>query len=127
MNKSLNIYCIYNAKGSFFGEVKYLKDKYLHGVNCSMCEITHNAFSPKSYWKEKLKSFQFNIHTLHLDEQNEYLKDFTKGLLPCVVGENEMKLKLLLSTNELNEFCGNVDLFFNKLNLKIRTDYSFLF
>ena len=91
MNTSLNIYCIYNAKGSLFGEIKYLKDKYLHGVKCSMCEITHNAFTPKAYWKERLKSFQFNIHTLHLDEQNKNLKDFTKDLLPCVVGENEME------------------------------------
>ena len=45
------IYCIYNADGTFLGELKYMVNKYLYGLKCSMCEITHNTFTIQDYDK----------------------------------------------------------------------------
>ena len=48
------IYCIYNANGTFLGELKYMVNKYLYGLKCSMCEITHNTFTKKKQWISKI-------------------------------------------------------------------------
>jgi len=67
MNDTVKIYCIYNAEGSIFGEIRYLYNKYIKDIKCSMCDITHNSFSEKSEWGKKCIEFPFKIECLHLD------------------------------------------------------------
>jgi len=50
------IYCIYNAEGTLKGELKYIYDKYINNIKCSMCEITHSAISQK-----KVEGKVFNL------------------------------------------------------------------
>ena len=88
-NKILTIYCIYNANGSLSGEITYFFKKYFYGLKCSMCEITHNFISEKKEWKDRLIQTKINLRTVHLDDQNYDLYNFSYGNTPCVIGESE--------------------------------------
>ena len=89
MNDTVKIYCIYNAEGSIFGEIRYLYNKYIKDIKCSMCDITHNSFSEKSDWVKKCIEFPFKIECLHLDELPIEIKDIVKDNAPCVVTQKD--------------------------------------
>ena len=59
MIENVKIYCIYNAEGSIFGELKYLYNKYIRDIKCSMCDITHNTLSEKREWKKRVESQEY--------------------------------------------------------------------
>ena len=118
-NKFLTIYCIYNANGSLSGEIAYFFKKYFYGLKCSMCEITHNFISEKKEWKDRRIQTKINLRTVHLDEQNNDLYNFSYGNTPCVIGESEKGFKLIFTTTELDNLNGNVELFFKSLEEKI--------
>ena len=119
-NKFLTIYCIYNANGSVTGEIIYFLKKYFYGLRCSMCEITHNFISEKKDWKTRLSKTKINLKTVHLDEQNKDLYKFSYGNTPCVVSESEKGFKFIFSNTDLNNFEGDVELFFKSLENKIK-------
>ena len=118
-NKILTIYCIYNANGSLSGEIEYFFKKYFYGLKCSMCEITHNFISEKKDWRNKLSQTKINLKTVHLDEQNNDLYKFSYGNTPCVVGKSKRGFKLIFSDKDLDNFDGDVELFFKSLENKI--------
>ncbi len=118
-NKFLTVYCIYNANGSISGEIKYFLKKYFYGLKCSMCEITHNFVSEKKEWRNKLNQTKINLNTIHLDEQKNDLYKFTYGNTPCVVSETGEGFKFIFSNTDLNNFNGDVELFFSSLENKI--------
>ena len=115
----LTIYCIYNANSSLSGELIYFFKKYFYGLKCSMCEITHNFISEKKEWKDRLIQTKINLKTVHLDDQNNDLYNFSYGNTPCVIGESEKGFKLIFTTTELDNLNGNVELFFKSLEEKI--------
>ena len=119
-NNTITIYCIYNAEGSIIGELKYLLLKYFYGFKCSMCEITHNSFSEKKEWGKQISQSSYTIKAVHLDEQPDDLYQFSIGKAPCVVGENSKGFKLIFTSDELNSFKGDVQQFFNKLDMKAK-------
>ena len=119
MQIPVKIYCIYNAKGSVSGELAYLFKKYVYGAKCSMCEITHNSFTMKRDWGNKVSQSNINIETVHLDERPKDLEEFSKNKVPCVVGEYQEGYKLILTNKDLKNLGGNVDLFFDMLKERI--------
>ena len=118
-NNFLTIYCIYNANSSLSGELIYFFKKYFYGLKCSMCEITHNFIYEKKRWKDRLIQTKINLRTVHLDEQNDDLYNFSYGNTPCVIGESEKGFKLIFTTTDLDNLNGNVELFFKSLEEKI--------
>ena len=61
MNDTVKIYCIYDAEGSIFGEIRYLYNKYIKDIKCSMCDITHNSFSEKNEWGKSVSNFLLKL------------------------------------------------------------------
>ena len=123
MQRSVKIYCIYNAKGSVSGELAYVFKKYVLGFKCSMCEITHNSFTMKKDWENKVSQSNINIETVHLDERPKDLEEFSKSKPPCVVGEYQEGYKIILTNEDLKNLEGNVDLFFDMLKERIELDH----
>ena len=119
-NKTITIYCIYNAEGSIIGELKYLLLKYFYGFKCSMCEITHNSFSEKKEWSKLVSNSSYNIEAVHLDEQPDDLHQFSNGKAPCVVAKSNKSFKFIFTNDELNSFRGDAQKFFNKLDMKAK-------
>ena len=85
-----------------------------------MCEITHNNLSEKEEWKNQISQSSYDIKAVHLDEQPDDLYQFSIGKTPCVVGENSRGFKLIFTSDELNGFKGDVQKFFNKLDMKAK-------
>lgn len=85
-----------------------------------MCEITHNSFLEKKEWGNQISKSSYNIKAVHLDEQPDDLYQFSIGKAPCVVGGNSKGFKLIFTSDELNSFKGDVQQFFNKLDMKAK-------
>ena len=85
-----------------------------------MCEITHNSLSEKKEWGNQISKSSYNIKAVHLDEQTDDLYQFSIGKAPCVVGENSEGFKLIFTSDELDSFKGDVQQFFNKLDMKAK-------
>ena len=85
-----------------------------------MCEITHNSLSEKKEWSNQISLSSYNIKAVHLDEQPGDLYQFSIGKAPCVVGENSKGFKLIFTSDELKSFKGDVQQFFNKLDMKAK-------
>ena len=47
-------YAIYDADGSFMGEVRYLRDKCLGKADCALCDLSH-GWNPlgRSDWRRR--------------------------------------------------------------------------
>ena len=119
-NNTITIYCIYNAEGSIIGELKYLLLKYFYGFKCSMCEITHNSFLEKKEWRKLVSNSSYIIKAVHLDEQPDDLYQFSNGKAPCVVAKSNKSFKFIFTNDELKSFGGDVQQFFNKLDMKAK-------
>ena len=85
-----------------------------------MCEITHNSFLEKKEWGNQISKSSYNIKAVHLDEQPDDLYQFSIGKVPCVVGGDSKGFKLIFTSDELNSFKGDVQQFFNKLDMKAK-------
>ena len=120
MNNPAKIYCIYNAEGSIFGEIRYLYNKYIKDMGCSMCDITHNSFSEKSEWAKKCREFPFKIECLHLDELPSDIINIVKDNAPCVVAKTKSINELIIRNEELTSMNGNVNSFFDHLHKIIK-------
>ena len=116
MNNTAKIYCIYNAEGSIFGELKYLYNKYIRDIKCSMCDITHNTLSEKREWKKRCVVSPFKIECLHLDELPKDIENLVEGNTPCVVAKTSSTNEIIIENKELIAMKGNVDSFFNHIH-----------
>jgi ribulose kinase len=89
MNRRKIVFGIYNADGTFFGELGYLIAKLSGKRSCSLCDVTHgwNPFG-KREWKGLCKSSLINIQLIHQNEATEsQLK--AAGDLPSFISETE--------------------------------------
>ena len=120
MNEEVKIYCIYNAEGSIFGELKYFYNKYIRDINCSMCDITHNTLSEKKEWKKRCMVSSLKIECLHLDELPKDIENLVEGNTPCVVAKTSSTNEIIIEDKELIAMKGNVDSFFNHIHKIIK-------
>jgi hypothetical protein len=112
MSASANtLYAVYNADGSFMGELRYISDKLVHNASCSLCDITH-GLNPrgKARWRTT-RSGQPAVIWLHRDEQPPDLADVTKGRLPAVIMCKAGAYFEVLSADDLAACDGNYEAF----------------
>ena len=87
MDSKMIVFGIYNADGTFLGELGYVMAKLLGKRSCSLCNVTHgwNPFG-KREWKGLCKSSLINIQLIHRNEATEsQLK--AAGDLPSFITE----------------------------------------
>ena len=120
MNDTVIIYCIYNAEGSIFGEIRYLYNKYIKDIKCSMCDITHNTLSEKREWKKRCMVSPLKIECLHLDELPKDIENLVIGNTPCVVAKTSSINEIIIKNKELIAMKGNVDSFFKHIHKIIK-------
>ena len=64
----MKIFCIFDAQGSFLGEISHFFKKYIFGQSCAMCDISHNLTGVKREWRDMSKTLKYDIKLLHIDE-----------------------------------------------------------
>jgi hypothetical protein len=105
MSAVLRLVGVYNAEGSLRGELAYLFGKLAGTARCALCDITHRGVREKAEFKRCRGRFPVPLETLHLDEQDQELRAFTRGKTPCMVAVSEAGPVLLLDAEAL-ERCG---------------------
>ena len=78
------------------------------------------SLSEKKEWGDLISKSSYNIKAVHLDEQSDDLYQFSNGKTPCVIGENSKGFKLIFTSDELDSFKGDIQQFFNKLDIKTK-------
>ncbi|MDG0968339.1 MAG: hypothetical protein P8Q37_07145 [Porticoccaceae bacterium] len=109
---------IYNAKGSFAGELAYLFGKLKGTAQCALCDISHGPLKEKSAFVAASAQLPVPFIKLHLDELNLQLSLF-KDQAPCVIAISEGNALLLIDDLELRACAGNVDHFFTLVKTKL--------
>jgi len=102
---------VYNAEGSLRGELSYLFGKLLGTASCALCDITHRGLGEKAAFKSCRSRFAVPIETLHLNEQDAELRQFTRGRTPCIVGIAEQRTWMLLDSEALKRCEQSVEWF----------------
>ena len=108
---------IYNANGSFTGEIAFLFGKFTGRTECALCDITHGPFKKKSAFFRAQQTLGIPFEILHLDELDATLYSF-KESAPCVIAIRGSECSILLSKAELALCDSNVEQFFDVLKTK---------
>lgn len=98
------VFGIYNADGSFLGELRYSISKVIGKSSCSLCELTHgwNPFG-KRKWKTVCKSSDLDIRLIHRDKATvSQLK--TAGDLPSFIAESDGGWVQMMGADQINKF-----------------------
>lgn len=94
---------VYNADSGIVNEMK----DYFHKVispstyGCNLCAITYGNTGMKSEWNNFVNDLSIPTKFLHKDEFNEKYNE-TDPIFPCAYLENNNKLTLFISANEIN-------------------------
>lgn len=105
VNNLVRIIGVYNAKGSFSGELSYFIGKRLGRTHCALCDVTHGLVSEKKEWTSAKTSLPTEFVTFHRDDQPDSVREAGGGVAPVVVAETTSGVSLLLGPDEI-EACG---------------------
>jgi hypothetical protein len=100
---------VYNARGTFFGELAYVIGRRLGRAHCALCDITHGRVRPKEQWLAMRRALPVRFETYHLDDLPPAVEAISAGRAPVVVAETEDGLKLLLGPAELEACAGSTE------------------
>ena len=96
------IYFIYNADGSFFGEISYFLNKLSGRDKCKLCDLSHNLIFQKKSWDNFLKELEVPYRVLHIDELPESIKRLNLAY-PSILLEKNDSFKELISRKDFEE------------------------
>ncbi len=94
---------VYDAKGSFRGEVAYTVGKILGRRHCALCEITH-GWSPveKRASRACRAGLPVPFEIVHLDERTPAAVEASEGRTPTVLAETDEGLVELVDRETLD-------------------------
>ena len=99
---------IYDADGTFVGEIAYWLGARLGRRHCALCDITHGLFSEKAEWRECRTELETPIELVHRDEMTPEMREASEGRLPCVLVEKEDgSFEIGLGPEDLERYEGN--------------------
>ena len=98
---------IYDADGTWRGELSYWVGARLGTSHCSLCEITHGRLREKSEWKVSRAELPVAFVTFHRDDQPDPLRALLGASLPAIVAETSEGPVLLLGPAQLEECAGD--------------------
>lgn len=113
--RPVTLWGVYHANGGLVGELTYVIGKLRGTAHCGLCDITHGSVRVKPKWKTLEASLGIPFRLVHLNEQPPRLAALTQGSTPCVVGESEDGLSVLLGPEDLEACGGSVDRFGERL------------
>ena len=97
---------VYDADGTWRGELSYWIGARLGRTHCSLCEITHGTFTEKPQWRALRATLPVPFSTAHRDDQPSEIRTLLGRALPAVVAQTSAGPMLLLGPEELAELEG---------------------
>ena len=111
------IYFIYNADGSFFGEIGYFLKKLSGRDKCKLCDLSHNLIFQRKSWDAFLKELDRPHRVLHTNELPESIKQLNLTY-PSILLEKDNFFKELISKKDF-EYIYNLSQLKKTLQAKI--------
>jgi glutaredoxin len=98
---------IYHASGTPWGELSYWLKARIGSTHCALCDITHGAVREKAEWQTCRRQLAAPFDTVHLNERDPQLTEFTKNRTPCIVADTSAGLIMVVDAAELAACEGN--------------------
>ena len=105
---SVSLIGVYDADGSFAGEIRYWVGARLGRTHCSLCEVTHGLFREKSEWRDCRDSLNVEFSTFHRDDAPDDVLEACGHQVPVVVARHGENLLVVLGPEELEALGGDV-------------------
>ena len=96
------IYFIYNADGSFFGEINYFLKKLSGRDKCKLCDLSHNFILQRKSWDDFLKELDRPHRVLHKNELPESIKQLNLNY-PSILLEKDDSFEELISRKDFEQ------------------------
>ena len=113
-------YAIYDADGSFMGEVRYLRDKCLGKAECALCDLSHGwNLMGRSEWRRR-KGVAASLKWLHRDELPVRVASQVEGQLPCIAVDRGDEIEILIGREALRGCEGDFNVFEHLLEQTVR-------
>ena len=96
------IYFIYNADGSFFGEISYFLKKMSGRDKCKLCDLSHNLIFQKKSWDDFLKELDRPYRVLHINELPDSIKQLNLNY-PSILLEKDGSFEVLVSRKDFED------------------------
>ena len=111
---------VYDADGTWSGELSYLLTKLGGGESCALCDISH-GWNPlgKNAWRHRLK-VKPELSWIHRDELPAHLQKDLADQLPCVAAEYGAEVKVIISKTALSGCRGDYATFERLLEEALR-------
>ena len=100
---------VYDADGSWRGELAYWVGARLGRTHCSLCDITHGLARAKGEWRACRAGLPIPFATYHRDDQPDTVRRAAAGRLPVVVAETDDGIVPLLGPAQLDACGGSVE------------------
>ena len=96
------IYFIYNADGSFFGEISYFIKKLSGRDKCKLCDLSHTLIFQKKSWDDFLKELERPYRVLHINELPDSIKQLNLTY-PSILLEKNDSFEELISRQDFEQ------------------------
>ena len=96
------LYFIYNAKGSFFGEISYFLKKLSGRDKCKLCDLSHNLIFQRKSWDDFLKKLDRPYRVLHINELPDSIKQLNLNY-PSILLEKDGSFEVLVSRKDFED------------------------
>ena len=96
------IYFIYNADGSFIGEISYFLKKLSGRDKCKLCDLSHNLIFQRKSWDDFLKKLDRPYRVLHINELPDSIKQLNLNY-PSILLEKDGSFEVLVSRKDFED------------------------
>lgn len=96
---------VYDADGTWIGELSYWVGARLGRRHCALCDITHGLVSERGTWRTCRAALPVPFNAHHRDDQPGAVRDAVSGAAPVVVAGTATGMVPLLGPDELAA-CG---------------------
>ncbi|MBV7266108.1 phage holin family protein [Erythrobacter ani] len=95
---------VYNADGGILNALKDMVHKIVSPSTypCSLCALTHGAFSMHGQWRRFLGTLRMDVQYYHRDEFAKAYPTHTADLPAILLAEHGNPARILISADELN-------------------------
>jgi hypothetical protein len=100
---------VYDADGTWRGELAYWVGARLGRRHCSLCEITHGSVRIRPEWIACTAGLPVEFITFHRDDQPDPVRAAAGGRAPVVVADTDRGHMVLLGPAELDACHGSID------------------
>jgi hypothetical protein len=100
---------VYDADGTWRGELSYWVGARLGRRHCSLCDITHGSVRERPEWASCKAGLPVEFVTFHRDDQPDEVRTAAGRRAPVVVADTDGGLVLLLDPARVDACDGSVD------------------